>query len=47
MWRDVVRRAAVASDTMTGQLSPGQEGPVVGGGPPPKGGVGGGALEAP
>jgi hypothetical protein len=47
MWRAMVQREAVAGAAMTGQLPPGPEGPIVGGGPPPKGGARGGALEAP
>jgi hypothetical protein len=47
MWRTVVWRAKIAGVAMTGRLPPGQEGLIVGGSPPPKGGVGGGALEAP
>jgi hypothetical protein len=46
-WRAMVRRAAVAGAAMTGRLPPGQEGPIVGGGPLLEGGVGGGSLEAP
>jgi hypothetical protein len=47
MWWAVVRRAAVVGAAMTGRLSPGLEGPVVGGAPLPRGGAGGGVLEAP
>jgi hypothetical protein len=46
-WRAVVRWAAVVGAVMTERLPPGQEGPIVGGGPPHEGGVGGGSLEAP
>jgi hypothetical protein len=47
VWQTMVRREEVAGATMTGRLPPGLEGPIVGGEPPPKGGLGGGALEAP
>jgi hypothetical protein len=46
-WQAVVRRVVVTSAAMTRRLPPGQEGPVGGGKPLPKGGVGSGALEAP
>jgi hypothetical protein len=47
MWWTVVRRAALAGTAMTVWLPPGSEGPIVGGEPPLKGGLGGGALETP